>query len=97
MLKCKYCGKEFDKKGLLLAHYRDHKKEQVDESDKDDEIEVTENGFDKDAEIEETQEKSIPVKWCPNAEYLGNNKIIGMRVMGIKRDDKIFITQIDLV
>lgn len=25
---CKKCGKSFDNKGLLLAHYREHKKEE---------------------------------------------------------------------
>ena len=27
-LKCKKCGQEFENKGLLMAHYRQHKKEE---------------------------------------------------------------------
>lgn len=87
-MKCKYCGKEFDNKGSLLSHYREHKKEVIEEFEEINEVEQKES-------VE--KEKSIPVDWCANAQYLGNNTMLCMRVLGIKKGNNIVITQVDLI
>lgn len=84
MFKCKYCEKEFESKGHLLTHYKEHKAE---ETSKLSEEETT-----------DPKVKSIPLEFCPpEVKLLGEGRYLRLHVLGMKKGDKLVIQDIKLV
>lgn len=84
MFKCKYCDKEFENKGHLLAHYREHKAEEASKQTEE--------------ETADAQEKAIPLEFCPpEVKLLGEGRYLRLHILGMKKGDKLIIQDIKLV
>lgn len=95
MHKCKKCGLVFENKGLLLLHYKEHKRGEAD--DDIDEVEVEEK-TNSDNEVKNTSKKVIPIDYCPReVKLLSENQIVGLKILGMKKGNEIIINDIYLL
>lgn len=84
MHKCKICGEEFENTGLLLQHYKKHKREEEE----------------KGTEEKGTEEKgiSIPIDCCPKeTALLGENQTVCLKILGMKKGSEIIINDVYLL